>query len=218
MQSNLLVALAALALAGPGLVLAAPASSGGGGGSYSGGSSGGGSYSGGGSSGSSTGSTGGGGSSGSGSSGGGHGGGGGGHGGSGGGGSAHAAGAGGSIFASRGGGGVAGYGIHIGPHNGGQGAPAIQALTHSAAHAVRIENAAHAHVMPVDDRTRPPHPGVPKVHPVVHTRYCNGNSCQSLFQSPDLYCLDASVDDLFYTPLDCPRAWKTRDVADPGAH
>jgi hypothetical protein len=220
MQSNLLVALAALALAGPGLVLAAPASSGGGGGSYSGGSSGGGSYSGGGSSGSSIGSTGGGGSSGSGSSGGGHGGGGGGHGGggSGGGGSAHAAGAGGSIFASRGGGGVAGYGIHIGPHNGGQGAPAIQALTHSAAHAVRIENAAHAHVMPVEDRTRPPHPGVPKVHPVVHTRYCNGNSCQSLFQSPDLYCLDASVDDLFYTPLDCPRAWKTRDVADPGAH
>jgi hypothetical protein len=212
MQSNLLVALAALALAGPGLVLAAPAGSGGGGGGFSGGSSGGSSYSGGGSSGSSTGSTGGGGSSGGGSSGGGHGGSG------GGGGSAHGgAGASGSIFASRGGGGVAGYGIHLGPHNGGQGAPAIQALTHSAAHAVRIENAAHAHVMPVEDRTRPSHPRVPKVRPVVHTRYCNSTSCQSLFQSPDLYCLDPRGDDLFYTPLDCPRAFKTRDVADPGA-
>jgi hypothetical protein len=199
MQANFIIALAALALAGPGLVLAAPAGSGGGGGSSS---SGGSSYSGGGTS--SGGSSSGGGASG------------GGHGGGGSGSARGGAGTGGSSFASRGGGGVAGYGIHIGPHNGGQGAPAIEALTHSAAHAVRIENAAHAHAMPVEDRARPPHPGVPKVRRVVHTRYCNSASCQTLFQSPDLYCMDARVDE-FYTPLDCPRAFKTRDGGDPGA-
>jgi hypothetical protein len=180
MQSKFIVALAALALVGPPVALAATASSGsgGGGGSYSGGSSGSGG-SGGGSSG-------------------GHG------GGSGGGGSAH--GGGGGSFAARGGGSVAGYGVHIGAHNGGQGAPAIQVLTHGAAHAVRTE-----------DRTRPPHPGVPKVRPVVHTTYCNGgSSCQSQSVMPNLYCTDIT-DELFSTPLDCPRAIKTRDFTYPGA-
>jgi hypothetical protein len=187
MQSNLIVTLAALALAVPAVVLAAPAGSGGGGGGGgSGGSSSSGSSGGGASGGSS-----------------------GGHGG--GGGSAHG-GAGGGSFASRiGGGGVARYGIQVGPHNGGQGAPAIEQLSHGAAHAVRIENAAHA--MPVEDRTRPPHPGVPKERPIVHTQSCNGNVCPSQFQQfrmPDLYCNDLDVDDPFYIPIDCPGAIKTR--------
>jgi hypothetical protein len=196
MQSNLIVTLVALALAVPAVVLAAPAGSGGGGG----GSSGGGSSSG--SSGGSGGSSGGG--SGGGSSGG--------HGGGGGGGSAHGGtGAGGGGFAARSGGGVARYGIQVGPHNGGQGAPALEQLTHGAAHAVRIENAAHA--MPVEDRTHPPHPHVPKVRPVVPKQSCNGDVCPSQFQQflmPNLYCNDRGVDDPSYFQLDCPRAIKTR--------
>ena len=193
MQSNLIVTLAALALAAPAVVLAAPAGSGGGGGSSSGGSSTGG---GGGSSGGSSG----------------------GHGGGGGGGASARGGlgGGGGSFASRiGGGGVARYGIQVGPHNGGQGAPAIEQLTHGAAHAVRIENAAHA--MAVEDRTRPPHPGVPKVHPIARAQSCYGSACQSLFQTPNLYCMDPLVDDVLSTPLDCSGAVKTRDLSHPGA-
>jgi hypothetical protein len=199
MQSNLIVTLAALALAAPAVVLATPASSGGGGGgggssggaSYGGGSSGGSSSSGASSNGSSTG----------------------GHGSGGGSGSAHGGTGAGSGFASRAGGGVARYGIQVGPHNGGQGGPAIELLTRGAAHAVRIENAAQA--ISVAERTRPPHPGVPKVHPVAHTQSCTGSACQSNFQMPDLYCMDPPVEDLLSTPLDCPRAIKTRDLTGP---
>jgi hypothetical protein len=203
MQSNLLIALAALALVGPGIALAAPM---GGGGGYSGGTSGGSSSttsssSSGGSTSTGGGSSGGG-SSGTGSS-----------GGRAGGGFAHGGTGAGSSFASRVGGAVAGYGIHIGARNGGQGAPAIQALTHSAAHAMRIESAAHA--LPVEDRMRPGHPGMPKVHPHVRTQYCFGGECRSQMM-PNLYCMDPRIDDLFSTPLDCPRAIKYRDTSDPG--
>ena len=206
MQSNLLVALAALALAGPGIALSAPTGSGGSGGSSatssgsSGSSTSGGSVSSGG--GSSGGSSTGGGSSG------GHGGGGG-----GGGGSAHGGQGGGGSFAFRGGGAVAAYGIHTGPRDGGQGAPAIQALTHGAVHAVRIVSAAHA--MPVENRMRPGHPGMPKVHPHRRMQYCFGGDCQPQVM-PNLYCMDPRIDDLFSTPLDCPRAIKYRDTSDPG--
>jgi hypothetical protein len=198
MQSNFIVAaLATLALAGPGITVSAPMGSGGGGGSYGGSSSGSTSSTSSSSSGSGT-------SSGSGSSGGSSSGG---HGGGGGriGGLARGGMGAGSHFTARVGGTVAGYGIHLGPHNGGQGAPAIQALTHGAAHAVRIE-----------DRTRPAHPGTPKVRPNVRTRYCFGGSCQSQSTMSNLYCVDPRIDDLFTTPLDCPRALKTRDMSDPG--
>jgi hypothetical protein len=212
MQPKLLVALAALALAGPGIAFTASMGSGGGG--FSGGSagsSGGTSTS---SGGSSSGASSSGGNSGGGSSGGGRSGGGG-FGGHIGGGGGSARGGAGSGFASRGGGAVAGYGIHIGPHNGGQGAPAIQALTHGAAHAVRVESAARA--LPVEDRMRPGHPGTPKVHPHVRMQNCFGGACELQYSTmPNLYCMDPRIDDLFSTPLDCPRAIKYRDTSGPG--